>query len=410
MVYQTLPAIRDSMTDQPRPAPLLRDAAAPDRAAREAASGRRTGTDPEAALHDTAPSDPTPANPPYRTPGPRAAHATYPDALTTPPEAALKAAPAALAAGSALTPAAAIPTPAGHVRRDRQGLAITLMCVVSLIFAVQDALSRHMGLAYPPVYVVMLRYWFFAFFVLAMAARAPGGLRAAARTRHPWLQATRGLLLVAEVVLMLVAYVKLGLIETHAAFTVYPLLVVALSGPVLGETVGWRRWIAVAVGFAGILIILQPGVKVFSPWAALPLASALMFALYGLLTRKVSVNDSAEVSFFWTGIAGVIGITLVGIWDLQPIARADWPWLAGLCVSGALGHYLLIRAYSLAEASSLQPFAYTQLVWVSLIGVFLLGERVAPNVMLGMVIIVGAGLFTWWRATRTAAERNSALR
>ena len=206
----------------------------------------------------------------------------------------------------------------------------------------------------------------------------------------------------AEVVLMLTAFVKLGIVETHAVFTVAPLLVVALSGPMLGERIGWRRWVAVGVGFIGVLVVLQPGFRVFSPWAILPLVSALMFAVYALLTRRVSAEDSAQVSFVWTGVAGAVGITLAGIWFAVPIARADWPWMAALCLTGAAGHYLLIRAYELAEASSLQPFAYTQLVWVSLIGVFLLGERVAPNVILGMVIIVGAGLFTWWRTLRRA--------
>ena len=81
--------------------------------------------------------------------------------------------------------------------------------------------------------------------------------------------------------------------------------------------------------------------------------------------------------------------------------------MGALCVTGALGHYLLIRAYSLAEASSLQPFSYLQLVWVSIIGVLLLGERLAPNVVLGMVIVVGAGLFTWWRSMQRARTRTS---
>jgi len=297
-------------------------------------------------------------------------------------------------------PAPGAQPPAG--RNDRQGLAILLICLASLIFALQDGLARHLGAAYSPVFVTMVRYWFFAVFVTAMAARAPGGLRAASRSHHPLLQIIRGLLLVLEIVIMVFAFVKLGLIETHAVFAAYPLLVVALSGPVLGERIGWRRWAAVGVGFAGILIILQPGLKVFSPWAILPLVAALMFAVYGLLTRMVSAKDSAEVSFFWTGIAGVIGITAVGIWHAEPLAPADWPWMAALCVTGATSHYLLIRAYSLAEASSLQPFSYTQLVWVSLIGVLLLGERVEPNVIAGMLIIVGAGLFTWWRSLQKA--------
>lgn len=302
----------------------------------------------------------------------------------------------------AIPPVVPVAAPEAAAVRDGQRAGVLMICAASLIFAVQDAVSRHLGAIYPPVYVTMLRYWFFAVFAVVLVARSPGGVRAALRSPHPVAQTLRGLILVAEVVLMLTAFVKLGIVETHAVFTVAPLMVVALSGPILGEKIGWRRWLAVGVGFAGILVILQPGLRVFSPWAALPLISALMFAVYALLTRKVSADDSAMVSFFWTGVAGAVGITLAGIWFAVPIARADWPWMAALCLTGAAGHYLLIRAYALAEASSLQPFAYTQLVWVSLIGVFWLGETLRLNVLIGMVIIVGAGLFTWWRTLRRA--------
>ncbi len=309
---------------------------------------------------------------------------------------------------SASFPPAAVPAPAAVSpaarRGDRPALAILLMILVSLIFSVQDALSRYLGSNYPPVLVVMLRYWFFALFAIALAARQPGGLRAAVRTRHPWLQIARGLLLVTEILVMLVAFVKLGLIESHAVFIAHPLIIVALSGPVLGERIGWRRWAAVAVGFVGILIILQPGVRVFSPWAALPLLSALMFAVYVLLTRMVSAKDDATTSLFWTGIAGVAGITVVGLGQMQPLAPADWLPMATLCVTGVAGHYLLIRAYSLAEASSLQPYSYTQLIWVSLIGLLFLGETVGANVVIGMIIIVAAGLFTWWRERQKRAQ------
>ncbi len=292
------------------------------------------------------------------------------------------------------------PSPAAAPGSDRQGLAILLMCLTSFLFAMQDGVSRYLGEHYSPFFIVMIRYWVFALFVAAVAARAPGGLRAATRSRRPILQVVRGLLLVAEVVAMIYAYVLLGLVETHAIFTATPLMVVALSGPVLGERVGWRRWLAVMAGFAGILVILQPGLRVFSPWSVLPLLAALMFAVYGLLTRLVARDDSSTVSFFWTGMAGAAGITVVGLWHIEPMAPADWPWMAALCVLAMLSHWLLIRAYELAEASSLQPFAYTQLVWISLIGFAVFGERVGLNVILGGAIVVAAGLFTWWRSLR----------
>lgn len=299
----------------------------------------------------------------------------------------------------ALPPAMSPDAPApARPRADRQGTAILMICAASFIFAAQDGVSRYLGSVYAPIFVVMLRYWFFALFVILLCARSPGGLGRAVRSRRPGLQIFRGVLLVAEVVVTLEAFVRLGLINTHAIFSCYPLLISALSGPILGEKVGWRRWLAVAVGFAGILIVLDPGSGVLSANATLPLLGAAMFALYGLLTRLAARDDSAMVSFFWTGISGAIAITVVGIWHWQPVAARDIPWLLALCVAAVTAHFLLIKAYELAEASALQPFSYTQLVWISLFGVTIFGEHLAPNVAIGGALVVGAGLFTWWRS------------
>jgi len=281
-------------------------------------------------------------------------------------------------------------------------LGIWLMIATSAVFALQDGLSRHLGEATNVYMVVAIRFWFMAVFVTALALRSPGGLRAAFASAHPVIQTARGLLLIAEICLMVVAFVKLGLIETHAVFTAYPLMVAALSGPILGERVGWRRWTAIMIGFLGILVILKPGSGVMRMDALLPFVCALMFALYGLLTRHVARDDPSMVSFFWTGVSGAVAITLIGIWHWQWLAPRDWIWMGLLCLCGMTSHYLLIRAYELAEASALQPFAYTQLVWVSFIGVLVFGEVLQPNVVAGAMIVVGAGLFTLWRARMKA--------
>jgi drug/metabolite transporter (DMT)-like permease len=274
---------------------------------------------------------------------------------------------------------------------------IWLMIATTLVFAAQDGISRHLGSAYNVTMVVMIRFWFFAVFVMALAARSNGGLRAAARSAYPWHQLARGLILVAEIAVMMVGFVKLGLIEAHAVFASYPLLIAALSGPVLGEKVGWRRWTAILVGFLGILIILQPGGGVFSPWALVPLLAAAMFALYGLLTRFVARKDSTTVSFFWTGVVGAVAMTPFGLAHWEPMSPGDWAWMATLCCSAALGHWLLIRAFAVAEASAIQPFAYLQLVWASGIGLLVFGETLRINVAVGAGIVVAAGVFTLWR-------------
>ncbi|MEL7414652.1 MAG: DMT family transporter, partial [Pseudomonadota bacterium] len=134
----------------------------------------------------------------------------------------------------------------------RRGIA--LMLATTLVFAAQDGISRHLAAEYNVIVVVMLRYWFFAAFVLAVSSRRPGGIGAVARTEQPALQIFRGVLLVAEICVMVLAFTLLGLVESHAIFAAYPLLIAALSGPILGERVGWRRWAAVIVGFAGVLL------------------------------------------------------------------------------------------------------------------------------------------------------------
>ncbi len=275
---------------------------------------------------------------------------------------------------------------------------IALMIAATAVFALQDGVSRHLAGAYNVLMVVMVRYWFFAAFVIFLAARNSGGLRAAAATSQPLLQALRGALLAAEICITVISFVLLGLVETHAIFVIYPLLVAALSGPVLGETVGWRRWAAIGIGFVGILIVLQPGRGVFSPVALVPLVGAFGFALYGLLTRYVARRDSTATSFFWTGTVGAVVMTAVGIWFWQPMSTPDWGWMALLCVSGAFGHWLLIRCYEMAEASAVQPFAYLQLVFVSILGILVFGETLRANVVIGATVVVAAGLFTLWRA------------
>lgn len=276
-------------------------------------------------------------------------------------------------------------------------LGIGLMVATTFVFAVQDGLSRHLAGEYNVLMVVMIRYWFFAAFVIAIAKRKAGGIRAAARTNQPVLQTFRGVLLALEICVMVVAFTVLGLVESHAVFTCYPLLVAALSGPILGENVGWRRWAAVAVGFVGVLIILQPGMTVFDPAAAIPLLAAALFAVYGLLTRYVARQDTTATSFFWTGVSGSVVMTAVGLWFWEPMIASDWLFMGCLCITGVTGHWLLIRCYEVAEASAVQPFAYLQLVFAAAIGIAIFGETVELNVAIGAGIIVLAGLFTLWR-------------
>ncbi|WP_300515834.1 DMT family transporter [Aliiroseovarius sp.] len=281
-------------------------------------------------------------------------------------------------------------------------LGIWLMVATTFVFAMQDGISRHLAEATNVYMVVMVRYWFFAAFVMALSARRAGSLWKAAATEQPVLQAFRGTLLAAEICVTVLAFTILGLVESHAVFASYPLIVAALSGPVLGEQVGWRRWAAIGVGLIGVLVILKPGFGVFSPAAIIPLIGAAMFALYGLLTRYAARKDTTATSFFWTGVTGAVVMTAVGLWFWEPMSGRDWIWMGVLCLSGAFGHWLLIKCYEVAEASAVQPFAYLQLVFVSVLGVTVFNETIETNVILGAAIVVGAGTINQIRARRVA--------
>ncbi len=281
-------------------------------------------------------------------------------------------------------------------------LGILYMIATTFVFAVQDGISRHLAGEYNVLMIVMIRYWFFAAFVIAIARRQAGSIKAAAATKQPALQIFRGLLLGAEICVMVTGFVLLGLVESHAIFASYPLIVAALSGPILGEAVGWRRWAAIGVGFIGVLIILQPGITVFAPAAIVPLIAALMFALYSLLTRYAARKDTAATSFFWTGTVGAVLLTAIGISSWEPMTTPDWAWMLALCITGALGHFLLIKCYEVAEASAVQPFAYLQLVFASTIGIIVFSEVLELHVAVGAGLVIASGLFTVWRARQAA--------
>ncbi len=281
---------------------------------------------------------------------------------------------------------------------------IFLMIATSFVFACQDGISRHLAAEYNTFMVVMIRYWFFAVFVVAMAARHKGGIRETARTSQPLLQVGRGILLALEICVAVVGFTLIGLVESHAIFASYPLMITALAGPLLGERVGWRRWAAVLAGFAGMLIILQPGRGAFDPLALIPVASALLFAIYGLATRYASRKDSTATSFFWTGVAGAVVMTIVGLPSWEPMTPGDWSWMLLLCVTGVLGHWLLIKCYELAEASVVQPFAFFHQVFAALVGILIFSEALRANVLFGAAIILAAGVFALWRAARAADD------
>jgi len=294
----------------------------------------------------------------------------------------------------------------GRMASKANGYVFALLAIV--IFSIQDGLSKHLGANYPPVFVAMIRYWAFAGFAITLAWRSPAGLSATAVTKRPLLQVLRGVLLPAQIVVVITAFTVVGLAHSQAILAATPIFVALLSMPLLGERVGWRRWSAITAGLVGVLLILKPGEGTFEIDFLLPLTGALMFAVYAIATRLVSREDSAMTSFFYTGVVGAAAISLVGPFFWVTLSGPDWVWMLLLCVTGSLSHYFLIRAYDLLDAVAVQPLTYLQLVFASIMGVTIFGETLTANMIMGSLLVVAAGIFTVWRE-RVVARRKAGL-
>jgi len=213
-------------------------------------------------------------------------------------------------------------------------------------------------------------------------------------------------LLVVEMGIVLLCFRALPLADVHAVLAATPLIVTALSVPLLGERVGWRRWTAVAVGFSGVLVIIRPGFAEVHPALLLAALAALMYALYNILTRLAGTADPPQTSFLWQTVVAAFLLSLVGPFYWQPLTAAEWGLLAALATLGATGHYCLVRALAHAPAVVIQPFSYTMLVWAVVIGYLVFGDLPDRWTVTGALVVVGAGCYAAWREhVRSRAAR-----
>ncbi|WP_343312553.1 DMT family transporter [Brucella sp. BE17] len=285
-----------------------------------------------------------------------------------------------------------------------QGYLFTILAVI--IFASQDGISKYLGSHYSPIFITMIRYWTFGLFVILLAMRS-GGIAKTARTKRPFLQVFRGVVLAVEIVVFIYGLSRSGLAMAQSVFQCAPLLVTVLSVVFLGEKVGWRRWAAIIVGLCGVILIINPANAHFDANILFSLVATGMFATYAVATRAVSKYDDPITSFFYTGVSGVVVLTAVGIFYMVPIAQPDWFWMAALCICGIGSHYCLIRAYDVLEAGEVQPLTYLQLVIGAFIATFIFHENLTWNVVVGATIVVAAGLFSMFRERHLALRRTT---
>lgn len=296
-------------------------------------------------------------------------------------------------------------TPADRLR------GLLLMMAAVLCFALLDSTAKWLAQGYAISQIVWARY--LGGLIFAVLYSWPKHGWQVVKTRRPGLQALRGALLLSCTGCNFLALSYLPLAENASILFTTPLFVCALSIPLLGEQVGWRRTLAICVGFFGVLVIIRPGFGALHWAAGVSLAGAFLGALYNITTRKAAGSDSANTSLFYVGLVG----TLLSL----PFAFQDWRDPAGLDLAlfcfmglvGGFGHYLLTVAHGLAPASMLAPFIYTQIVWTTLLGYLIFAQLPDLWIFVGAAIVIGSGLYLIYRERQlgrgvTAATRTGA--
>jgi drug/metabolite transporter (DMT)-like permease len=300
-----------------------------------------------------------------------------------------------------LTAAPAAPAPPRDLA-ERPLPAIGLALVAVLLFSLQDVLSKILAATLSPVEVLWGRYLAILLLLAPAVLRAPLGML---RTAQPGLQAARGVSVLGAALFFVAGLARLPLADAAAIAFASPLIVTALSIPLLGERVGPRRWAAVATGFLGVLIVVRPGSGAVG-WAALyPLASAACWALSMVVTRRMRGADAPTTTLFYSTAIGFViaSLMLPAVW--QAAEPRAWCFMAVTGVLSALGQYLLIGALTRGPASLVAPFSYSQMIWATLLGYLVFAAVPTAATWVGALFIVGSGLYT---AHRERVTRRSA--
>lgn len=286
-----------------------------------------------------------------------------------------------------------------------QGMALMAGCM--LLLPGMDAIAKYMAnmQGMSPGQVTFYRFFFQLACTLPFLMLLQG--RNAFRAKRPFLNLLRGALHGAASLCFFAAVKYMPLADVFAIYFVEPFILTALSALFLGETVGWRRWLAILVGFGGAMIVIQPSWEVFGTTALLPVLCAFLFALYMFLNRAIGNADSPMTMQIMSGVGGTVfmGVAMMlghaaNSPDFTPSLPINTLGFALLVLLGVLSgylHLLVVKAFRMAPLSVLAPFQYFEIIAATVLGYSLFGDFPTPSKWLGIGIIVGSGLFILWR-------------
>jgi len=285
---------------------------------------------------------------------------------------------------------------------DNPMLGIVLVIAAMAVFSGMDGISKHLVADYDAFFIAWVRY------IIQTLTLVPVMLLLAHRqrrrllpvVRHPWLQALRGLCMLGSAVFFIMGLRTLPMAEATTIGFASPLMLIVLSIVLLGERVEGPRWVAVLVGFAGVMVVVRPGSGAIGFDAVYPLLSAVCWALALIGSRRIGSDDPPTVTLLMTILSGLVATSFTAplVWQVP-----TWSGLAIMATAGlmsTLGQYLLIRGFMVAPASLLAPFQYSQMLTSVLIGWLVFDNLPDGWTWLGATIIVASGLYAWWYERR----------
>lgn len=282
--------------------------------------------------------------------------------------------------------------------------SIAMYIVATLFFVALDSLAKLIIGTVNVPFVVWGRYAS-ALLILVIASPLLGGMRIMA-TQHLFLQLSRGALLVGATACMFRAVATLPVAESYAISYASPLIVTLLAAAFLSERLSVLKIVSVLTGFAGVLIIIRPGLGEWRIAMLFPLGTAFFYAVYQILTRFVGHKDSAFTSLFYVTFGGAVLTSLTLPWTYVPVPASTWVVLGLMGALGTIGHFLIIKAYTGAEASVLSPFVYMQIIWAGLVDRFVFDISLDPFVVIGAAVIISSGLLILKKAKPPPQSEN----
>jgi drug/metabolite transporter (DMT)-like permease len=276
---------------------------------------------------------------------------------------------------------------------------IGIISLTYVLFTLLDGTAKWLVQSVPVLVVVWLRFVTHA--LIASALLFPVKGVALVRTHHLRWHLVRGVMFCAMTGMNFWALQYLQLTVTASIFFTVPILIALMSAPLLGEKLDTKRWAAILVGFAGVLMIVRPGSEAFHPAMLLSMANAVLYALFNMMTRKLAAYDAPETIQFLPAVVASIVLApfALAAWE-SPQGWREWTLLCLMGVFGGTGHYLLALAHRYAPASTLAPFLYQQILYMALFGYLVFGSVPDKAVWIGAAIVIVSGLYLFARERR----------